>query len=180
LQRLIAPILVWREVKGMRKLAGLRGIPMVIQQLDRLAFVMEYLPADRLARKRKAQWPNPDWARLAELIAEMHERGVAHCDLRRSSNILFSAEGEPFLVDFAGHVQRGARWNVPWNWAFERFMRADRTAIGKLKQRVAPEKLSADEKELLTQRSRLDHAARSLGIWLRKIGRALTGSDGGT
>lgn len=173
---LIAPLLVWREVRGLRKLAGLRGIPMLIQQVDCICFVLEYLPAARLARKKRDQWPEVNWARLDELVGEMHARGLAHCDLRRSSNILFDADGEPYLVDFVAHVQRGGDWNIPWNWAFGRFCRADRTAVVKLKQRVAPEAISDAERPLLENQSRLDNLARGFGSSVRKLSRILTGA----
>ncbi len=174
---LIAPLLVWREVSALRKLAGMRGIPQLIQQVDRISFVIEYLPASRLARKQRGDWPEPDWTRLSEVVAEMHARGLAHCDLRRSSNILFSEDGEPFLVDFAGHVKRGGSWNLPWNWAFARFCRADRTAICKLKHRVAPDSLTDEECALLAQRSWLDELARGIGGSVRKLSRLLSGSS---
>lgn len=174
---LVAPLLVWREIRGLRKLEGMRGIPRVIQRVDRLSFVMEYLPAARLARKKQSEWPDPDWKALSELVAEMHLRGLAHCDLRRSSNILFDRDGAPYLVDFVAHVQRGGSWNLPWNWAFARFCLADRTAIGKLKARVAPETLTAEERALLDRRSLLDATARGLGQLVRNIGRLFIGKD---
>lgn len=174
---LIAPLLVWREVRALRKLSGMRGIPLLIQQVDCLCFVLEYMPATRLARKQRGDWPQPDWRRLDAMITEMHDRGVAHCDLRRSSNILFDSDGEPYLVDFVAHVQRGGNWNLPWNWAFEHFCRADRTAVSKLKRRVQPDLLTEDEKALLAHQSRLDNIARGFGQSVRKLTQLLSGES---
>ncbi|MDX1496237.1 MAG: hypothetical protein R3352_01655 [Salinisphaeraceae bacterium] len=174
---LIAPLLVWREVRALKKLAGMRGIPQLVQQVDRLCFALEYLPAARLARKKKGEWPQPNWVSLDALIAEMHMRGLAHCDLRRSSNILFDEAGEPYLVDFVAHVQRGGDWNLPWNWAFKRFCRADRTAISKLKHRVQPEALTEEDQRLLAHSSWLDNAARGFGQSVRKLSQWMSGNS---
>lgn len=176
-RRLIAPLLVWREVRALRYLAGMRGIPQLVQRVDRISFVLEFLPADRLARKKRDAWPDPDWARLRALIDEMHARGLAHGDLRRSSNILFDQRGEPFLVDFVAHVTRGGNWNMPWNWAFSRLCRADLTAIYKLKERAFPGSLTEQEQAFLDKTSLLDQLARGIGSSVRKLSRLLSRGD---
>ncbi len=171
--RLIAPLFVWREVKALRKLADFNGIPKLYQQVGSRAFVMEYVPAARLARKKRDEWPTPDFAALDRLIARMHEAGVAHGDLRRSSNILFDAQGQPYLVDFVSHIQRGARWNILWNWVFKRLCQADMKAGIKLKLRVAPELLSEEEKARVGHQGAFDRSARALGQGIRALGRFL-------
>lgn len=171
--RLIAPLLVWREVKALRALAGIVGIPQLLQQVGKRAFVMEYVPAARLARKKRDEWPTPDFTALDLLIEHMHEAGVAHGDLRRSSNILFDAEGQPYLVDFVSHLQRAPAWNFPWNWLFRRLCRADNKAVLKLKLRVAPELLSDQEKASVGHDSWFDRSARAFGQSIRSLSRLL-------
>lgn len=170
---LIGPLFVWREVKALRRLDGLAGIPRLLRQAGARAFVMEFVPAERLARKRREEWPDPDFGRLKQLVIAMHERGVAHGDLRRSSNILFDHEGQPFLVDFVSHVQRGGAWNLPWNWLFAQICRADRMALAKLMLRVDPGLLSEEEQARVGHHGWFDRGARALGQGIRSIGRAL-------
>lgn len=171
--RLIAPLLVWREVKALRALAGMKGIPQLLQQVGKRAFVMEYVPAVRLARKKRDQWPNPDFDALDDLILRMHAAGVAHGDLRRSSNILFDNDGAPYLVDFVSHVQRGASWNLVLNWIFRRLCQADMKAGIKLKLRVAPDLLTDEEKERVGHDGWFDRSARALGQGIRSLSRLL-------
>ncbi len=171
--RLIAPLLVHREVKALRRLDGLQGIPRLIAPVGRRAFLLEYVPAARLARKQRENWPEPDFRRLEELVDAMHERGVAHGDLRRSSNILFDRQGAPYLVDFVSHVGRAPAWNFLWNWVFNQICRADSKASAKLKLRVAPDMLTEDERAQVAHSSWFDRSARALGRGIRWLGRWL-------
>lgn len=177
--KLIAPLLVWREVRALRALAGLKGIPALLQQVNRQAFVMEYVEADRLARNKKEEWPTPDFTALDKLIKSMHEAGVAHGDLRRSSNILFDRDGQPYLVDFVSHVQRGPAWNLPGNWIFRRLCEADNKAGIKLKRRVSPDLLSPEELANVDHKKWFDRAARGLGQWIRALSRLFASSKAG-
>ena len=171
--RLIAPLLVWREVKALRALAGMRGIPQLLQQSGKRAFVMEYVPAERLARSTRAQWPDADFEALDDLIERMHQAGVAHGDLRRSSNILFDADGQPYLVDFVSHIQRPPAWNFIGLWLFYRLCGADGKAGIKLKLRVNPDLLSKEEKADVAHSSWFDRGARGLGQGIRALSRLL-------
>ncbi len=171
--RLIAPLFVWREVKALKKLAGMQGIPRLIQQVGKRAFVMEYVPAARLARKKRDEWPDPDFEALDALIAKMHAAGVAHGDLRRSSNILFDQSGQPYLVDFVSHIQKGPAWNFLGNWMFHRLCQADGKAGLKLKLRAMPELLTEEEKSSVAHQGWFDRGARGLGQGIRKMGRLL-------
>lgn len=177
-KRFIAPIMVRREVTALRMLDGLSGIPQLLQQVDKLCFVMEYCEASGLDRDHPEDWPNPDWAQLAAVVQAMHGRGLAHCDMRRSSNILFDAQGQPYLVDFAAHVKRGRAWNPISAWIFRKFTEADRSAIAKLKNRVDPDALSEYERGLLDTSSWLEVLARALGEFFRRLGQIMTGTGG--
>ena len=44
---------------------------------------------------------------LESLVGKMHERGVAHLDIRAAKNILVTDLGEPFILDFQSHVSLG-------------------------------------------------------------------------
>lgn len=178
--RLIGPLLLRREVRALRQLEGLRGIPRLLRAVDTHSFLMEYIDATRWKRRLGENQPKPDFSRLTALVAEMHALGVAHCDMRSASNILIGADGEPYLVDFVAHFRRGAAWNVWWNWLFAQFCRADDGAIAKLKSRIAPDLLDAAERAMLEDRSGLDRFARFIGGGVRDLSRSLlTGNKPG-
>lgn len=161
--RLLGPLLIRREIQALERLAGLPGIPALYARPDARAVLMEHLPARPWLQMR----PSPAaFGRLEALVAAMHARGVAHCDLRSAGNILVDEEGRPYLVDFVARVCRGASWNLPWNWLFARFCRADRNALAKLKLRHAPELASAEERAR-ARHGAFDRLARRLGAGIR-------------
>lgn len=165
--RLLGPLLIRREVQALERLTGLDGIPALYARVDSRAVLMEQVPGKPWPQMR----PQPvAFERLEALVTAMHERGVAHCDLRSPSNILVDEDDWPYLVDFVARVRRGAAWNRPWNWLFEQFCRADRNALAKLKLRYAPELASAEERTR-ARHGRFDRFARRLGAAVRSVTR---------
>ncbi len=169
----VGPLLVRRETRALQQLDGLRGIPRLLRVVDARAFLMEYVEAVRWKRRLGENQAKPDFARLAALVAEMHARGIAHCDMRSASNILIAPDGEPYLVDFVAHFRRGSRWNPLWTWLFRQFCRADDGAVAKLKGRIAPHLLEPQERAMLENRSGLDRFARLIGGTVRDLSRGL-------
>src|SRR6185503_18976033 len=110
--------------------------------------------------------------RVNRVVENMHERGGAHGDLRRSSNILADAGGEPYLVDFVSCALRRSAWH-PFGWIFPQLCRADRNAIIKLKGRLVPEALTEEERGQLTHTNPLDRILRWLGARIRDLSRLL-------
>lgn len=174
---LIAPILLWREASALEHLAGLSGIPRLYSRLDARGLLMEYVPATAWPR---AQVPDSAYPRLEALIAAMHARGIAHCDLRAAGNLLVTADGTPYIVDFVARVRRGAAWNRPWNWLFDQFVRADKSALAKLRSRYARWLLTEADRELLTGRGPLERIARRLGTGTRHLVRFFVDSRSGS
>ena len=165
--RLLGPLLAWREARALRRLEGLEGVPRLLERPDRRALLLEHIDAQPILDCRR----DVDWAvffaRLEKLLRKLHRRGVAHCDLRSPNNTLIDEAERPVVVDFVASIHRGRRWNLPWNWVFERFCLADLDAIPKLKRHVAPELLTAGEAIRLDQRNALERGARRVGVKLR-------------
>lgn len=165
--RWLGPLLIRREVQALECLAGLSGIPALYRRVDARALLMEYVPARPWSKMR----PGADaFERLEALVGAMHDRGVAHCDLRSPSNILADDAGRPYLVDFVARIRRGAAWNLPWNALFAGFCRADRNALAKLKVRYAPE-LASEAERARARHGPFDRAARRLGAGIRALTR---------
>ncbi len=155
----IAPILVKREVKALRHLDGTPGIPRFFGQIDRLSFAIELIEGQPVSGIHKGEMPPEVFGRMAKVVAAMHERGVAHGDLKRRSNLLLTPQNEIFIIDFAAAIV--ARGPIS-----TKLMRAvaevDDKSLPRLKKFVAPELLTDDDKWKLENPTRLEKWARKL------------------
>lgn len=165
---LLGPLLIAREAQALARLDGMPGVPVLYRQLDRHGVLMSCVPAKPWS---KTNSPPQAFGQLESLVADMHARGVAHCDLRASSNILVDEQGRPYLVDFVARVHCGHRWNLPWNRVFAAFCRADRNALAKLKVRYAPDLVTEDERLRAMHRGWLARGSRAIGMGVRALTR---------
>lgn len=170
--RLLGPLLAWREARSLHRLRDVSGIPALRGRPDKRSLLMEYIPAVPITRASHADWP-AFFTALERLLDAMHDRGVAHCDLRSPNNTLVSEAGDPVLVDFVASVHQGRPWNPVGRWLFALFCRVDRKAVIKLKSIVAPELVTDDERPLLEHRAAAHRALRWMGIVIRNATRKL-------
>lgn len=139
--RWLARWLMGRELRILRALQGIEGLPQLLDEVDRDAFALAVLPGEPLTPAAFEQHPQALAAGLRRIIAAMHERGVYHLDLRQRQNILVDGE-QVAIVDF------GAAWkpSVLTRWLFAPVFRwVDRQAVLKYVARHAPQDLSYDE-----------------------------------
>jgi predicted Ser/Thr protein kinase len=174
-RRLIGPLSVKREVWALRQLRGLAGVPALIAHTGKNSFILEYVDAKSGRELKAGDVPAVFFERMAALIDAMHARGVAHCDLRSTGNILMTKDAQPYFVDFAAHLKRGRAWNPLTTWLFRKFCEADRVAIARLKKTHAPELLTPEELAALSRdrKTFLERFARVLGKSMRNVGRFL-------
>lgn len=170
--RLLGPLLAWREARSLRRLQGVAGVPALIDRPDSRSLLMEYIPAVPITRASHADWP-AFFAALDRLLDAMHQRGVAHCDLRSPNNTLVSDAGDPVLVDFVASVHDARSWNPVGRRLFGLFCGVDRKAVIKLKSIVAPELVTEAERPLLEHRIPMHRALRRTGIVIRNVTRKL-------
>lgn len=171
---LIGPLLVMRETRSLARLDGIAGIPHLLRRISRYAFLIEAVDATPASQLRDCGCPQTFFDRLHELLDSMHARGVAHCDLRSAGNTLIDKQQQPWLVDFVASVHQGQPWNLPARWLFRQFTAADHGAVLKLKKRLSPELLTAEEQTLLNHRHGwLESLARNLGKGTRNLTRGL-------
>ncbi len=141
-----------REWKVYNQLGGVKGIPRRVGRIDRFAFALEFIPGKAIQRDEAL--PASFFADLERILREIHGRGVVHLDLRHKGNILASAGGEPFLIDFN------------WSFAFKKkgiLYRAlfpllrwvDYGGFLKLKQRVSPASMTPGELRFLGRLNRI-------------------------
>ena len=91
------------ELSAMRLLAGLNGFPQDAFRLDRFAFAYRYTPGTGIGEDDAETTP-AFFEALEKLVEKMHERGVAHLDIRAAKNILITDRGEPFILDFQSYA----------------------------------------------------------------------------
>ena len=165
------PILVRREIKALKMLQGIKGIPKLFSCANKRVLITSYCPSASAAKVTRAI----NWVKfeneLRPLIANMHKAGVAHCDLRGPGNILIDETDCPWLVDYVACVFKASDWNKPWNFLFAQACVADYSAVLKLKQKLAPEQLTVNESKLLDKNSSKGWLFRKASRGLRRFAR---------
>lgn len=121
----VARLLLGRERRALERLAGLRGVAGLVDARDyacapsrdgarpRPASVLLRTWLEGIPLWEAQELPADFFERLAELVGELHERGVCHNDLHKEPNVLVGADGRPCLVDFqlaSRHARRGRRF----------------------------------------------------------------------
>lgn len=155
--------IIKREIRALIGLQPLEGVPRYGGAVGRDAYLMKRLNADRLPHKRDGIPSCCLFDRIDQLVADMHNLGWAHGDLRRT-NILMDEDERPYLIDFA------TAWNAPegaWplrKWLFRRWQRVDLTNMARIKEAYCPDYLTENDKALLCDRPK--HL--SVGRFIRK------------
>jgi predicted Ser/Thr protein kinase len=166
-RRLIAPLLVIREVRSLKKLDGVTGVPRLYHVYNRLCFLVEPVNGIAANEMNKDILDNTFFERMNKVLDDVHEKGVTHCDLRSAGNTLITEDHQPWLVDFVASIHQSSRWNIVGRWTFDQFVDADYGAVLKLKKRLAPELLTNDEID------RLEHPHSIVERIGRKMGRSV-------
>jgi tRNA A-37 threonylcarbamoyl transferase component Bud32 len=135
LRQTLGRLLVWRELRAYRALQGHPAVPRLLGPLDAFAFAIEYRPGERMTREITGRVSAQFATALEDAVRSMHDRGVAHLDLRHRSNVLVGEDGEPVLIDFASAIcfrpgGLAARWLLPL------FAHYDLRAVEKWRRRL--------------------------------------------
>lgn len=162
LRVLVGPWLIGRECRMYQKLSGTPGIPRFHGRLKRHALAYEYVEGQDCSGLDASRLDTAFFSKLAGLLERVHERGVAHCDLKRSANIILSRDGEPHLVDFAAAFPRAARWNVIGTWFFNQMCITDWRGLAKLKRHARPDLMNEADYWLLDHPTAMERLARWL------------------
>ena len=171
---LLGPILTRRECKALKNLSSVEGVPLLISRRGSRALLMEWFSASPFKTlQRDTEFWKQFFITLEQRLAAIHQLGVAHCDLRSLNNVLVNDRGEVFIVDFVACFFEGRRWNLLSRAVFRRFCRVDRDAVLKLKQQVAPELLSDEQRNRIKHVGWFARGARNTGKLIRRLSRIL-------
>ena len=92
-------VMLRREFRAYERLRGIAGIPHCYGLFRDRYLAIEFIDAATY-RASPPTAGGPFYECLFEIIEAVHERGVAHGDLMRKSNILVGEGEHPFLIDF--------------------------------------------------------------------------------
>lgn len=132
-----------RERRAYERLAGLAGIPRLIDVPGPFALVLEYIAGRPPTDAGAVGNPEVFVARLEALLACVHARGVAHGEIRLA-NVLVDVDDDPWLVDFATASIAGAAGGGP---LFRTQKRLDRYGWLMIKKHMVPGSLTPGERD---------------------------------
>lgn len=141
-------ILINRECYIIKRLAGIKGIPQFIKQIDNYGFLTEYIEGEPLSHFKSNTLPLDVFERLNQLVDKIHNYGVVHLDLGQRRNILINKEYQPYFLDFANALYFRVD-ALGFGQLFNLLCRIDQNALLKFKHRFFPETLSLLEKQSL-------------------------------
>ena len=103
-RNMIGRLLAAREIKGLQRLASLRGIPAHAFRVDAHAIAYRFVPGAPLGLVPSSCRNATFFLALEALVTEIHACGIVHLDIRNANNILITAEGQPVLIDLQSHL----------------------------------------------------------------------------
>ena len=173
-RNIIGRFLLWRESTVYERLRGIKGIPTLYRKVDGLALVFSHIGGKNLEHLSAGEKPDVQFFdRLTGLIRQCHDRGVAHCDLKRSANVMIDEQGGPCIIDWAAAITAKEFRIYPFTLIYNRFLKDDFNAVTKLKMRYYPEFISDEEKKEYMHRGPGERAIRAVRDfarkWLQKI-----------
>ncbi|MEZ5715238.1 MAG: serine/threonine protein kinase [Paracoccaceae bacterium] len=143
--RLIALVLARKEVRGLRAVKGIEGVPQLLRA-DRVGLLRSWSHGTplQLARPDRAEW----YRDARRLLREMRRRGVTHYDNAKPQNWLMTPEGRAAVIDFqlaSVHRRKGKLFRV--------MAREDLRHLLKQKRNFAPHLLTASERRMLARKA---------------------------
>ena len=147
----IGRFLLGRELKALLRLNGLEGIPQDAFRVDRHAIAFRFVPGKTISQFKPWELPPDYFTRLEKLVHAMHERGIAHLDMRYRQNLLVTEGRGPGIIDFQSQV---GLTRLP-GWLRRHFIRVDLSGIYKQWEKRAPATLDEHRRAFLHRQSRL-------------------------
>lgn len=111
LTRPINLALLRHEYRIYQKLDGMKYIPACYGMANNEFLVIEYIPGETI-RDNRPDSESAYYEKLFSAIQEMHQRGVAHFDLKRKENLLVSNQGDPVIIDFGVSIAYKGGWHL--------------------------------------------------------------------
>ena len=134
------------EYKIYEKLKNLDGIPKCYGLTDQGDLVLEYINGASY-RDKQFELDGNDYFfdALLEIITSMHNKGVAHGDLKRKDNLIVDQNQKPYLIDFGTAVITYDRSGIFKNFVFNFLRKTDLNAWIKHKYKRSYDNISNED-----------------------------------
>ena len=149
-----------REYRVYRRLTGFAGSPRCYGLVRGRYLVLDYIDAASL-RGAPVVEPGTYYDTLLLYIKELHDRGVAHADLKRRDNLLVIDGRLPCLVDFGAAIVRKPGFAPVNHFLYRLAQRFDFNAWAKLKYAGRFDEMSAADR-VYYQRTAVEKIARAI------------------
>ncbi|WP_376692625.1 protein kinase family protein [Wenzhouxiangella sp. EGI_FJ10409] len=121
-----------REFRAYRRVADVPGFPRCYGLFGGCHLAVEYVDGALLKHAVPVD-PEHFFDRLRQAITGMHERGVAHGDLKSRRNVMVAGDGRPVIIDLGTAIVRKSGWRPLNRWLFDYLRQIDLNAWVKLK-----------------------------------------------
>ncbi|MEQ9566605.1 MAG: protein kinase domain-containing protein [Porticoccaceae bacterium] len=166
LRKTMCRIMRNREIRTLKALAGIPGIPAFLGIDSQDSYRMEYI--DGLSPDHEFLGTTPGLlSQLSKIVDQMHDRGITHNDLR-PNNLIITPKNEVYLIDFGAVAYRpksNSLWTWPGHWFFNYLCNTDNSKVARLKADFRPMELTELDKELITK----TRIARKTTKWWKKF-----------
>jgi hypothetical protein len=134
IRNLLGRWLIRREAAAYRAAAGVDGLPRCFGRIGPFALATEWIEAEQLARKEKQSCSPALFDRIAGILDQLHQRGVALADLHHR-DVLVTGDSSVYLIDLATAWCLGKRPGWLRQVIFERLKDADRVSLARMRAR---------------------------------------------
>ena len=104
----IGRFLLGRELRALRRLQGIDGVPSQAFRVDALAMAARFVPGRPLADMPKGPVSTDYLLALEALLRRVHAHGLVHLDTRGGGNLLIGPDDAPGIIDFQAALS--TRW----------------------------------------------------------------------
>ncbi len=126
--------LIRREAAAFQAVAGIEAVPDFIGRIGPFAIATRWVDAVPLKVHTGDRLDDEIFDRLAVIVAQFHERGVALADLHHR-DVLLSDDGSLYVLDLATAWVTGDRPGPLSRYLFERFCESDRVNLARMRAR---------------------------------------------
>ena len=155
------------EMQVYQQLSGLEFVPQCYGLFERNYLILEYIDAESL-RDAKPVDHEAFCRKLFAVITQLHQRGIAHRDLKRKDNILLKDGQEPVLIDFGAAVIEKPGFNLFSHYWFALGKRFDLNAWIKYKYHRRYENITEEDWQYW-HRTKLERIAKRVKKVLRRV-----------
>ena len=126
--------LISREAAAFKAVAGIAAVPEFFGRIGPFAIATRWVDAVPLKEQTGGLLDDNIFDRLAAIVDEFHERGVALADLHHR-DVLLAADGTIYVLDLATAWVAGNRPGPFRRYLFARFCESDRVNLARMRAR---------------------------------------------